>query len=179
MGMNICRFISRKLANRNWDSKNAYLRKQGAKIGRNTRLNCTVDSFGTEPYLIEVGDNCLFAGNIHLITHDGGVVVLNNMDYFDGKKMDKISSIKIGNNVYIGFGAYVMPGVTIGDNVIIGAGAVVTKDIPSYSVAVGVPAKVVGDIDTYYNNALKKDILYETLGMSQKNKRKYFETIKN
>ncbi len=177
--MNIIRFIRMKLANRNWESRNKFLRKCGAKIGKGTRLNCTVNAFGTEPYLIEVGDNCLFATNIHLITHDGGVLVLNNLNYFNGKKMDKIAPIKIGNNVYIGYGAFVMPGVTIGDNVIIGANAIVTKDIPSNSVAVGIPAKVISDIDTYYNKGIEKCVFYETAGLSQKEKRKYFENLKN
>ena len=67
---------------------------------------------------------------------------LENADYF-GK-------IKIGNNVHIGMNVIVMPGVTIGDNVVIGCGAIVTKNIPSNSVAVGVPAKVIESIDEYY-----------------------------
>lgn len=49
----------------------------------------------------------------------------------------------IGNNVWIGGGAIIMPGVTIGDNVVIGAGSVVTKDIPDNSVAYGSPYRVV------------------------------------
>mgnify|MGYP003372065288 FL=1 len=49
----------------------------------------------------------------------------------------------IGNNVWIGGGAIIMPGVTIGDNVVIGAGSVVTKDIPDNSVAYGSPCRVV------------------------------------
>ena len=52
-------------------------------------------------------------------------------------------TVKIGHDVWIGLGAMVMPGVTIGSGAIVGAGAIVTKDIPPYSVAVGVPAKVV------------------------------------
>lgn len=49
----------------------------------------------------------------------------------------------MGNNVWIGAGVQVMPGVTIGDNVVIGGGSVVVKDIPSGSVAVGNPCRVV------------------------------------
>jgi len=55
----------------------------------------------------------------------------------------KSSDIIIGNNVWIGHGAYIMPGVKIGDNSIVGAKAVVTKDIPAGSIAVGVPARVI------------------------------------
>ena len=51
--------------------------------------------------------------------------------------------VTIGNDVWIGRRVIIMPGVTIGDGCVIGAGAVVTKDIPPYSVAGGVPAKVI------------------------------------
>lgn len=51
--------------------------------------------------------------------------------------------IVIGDDVLIGYGAQVMSGVAIGDGAIVGAGAIVTKDIPAYTVAVGVPARVI------------------------------------
>ena len=57
--------------------------------------------------------------------------------------MKKILPVVIGNDVWIGGRVIILPGVTIGDGCIIGAGAIVTRDVPSYSVAVGVPAKVV------------------------------------
>ena len=59
------------------------------------------------------------------------------------------SPITIGNNVRIGAGADVLPGVTIGDNCIIGAGSIVNKDIPSNSVAAGAPCKIICSIDEY------------------------------
>ena len=63
--------------------------------------------------------------------------------------IDVVRPIKVGNNVFIGYGCIILPGVTIGDNVVIGAGAVVTKDIPSDCVAVGVPARVIESIADY------------------------------
>ena len=54
--------------------------------------------------------------------------------------------ITIGNNVWIGAGVNILPGVTIGDNTVIGAGSVVTKDIPSNVLAVGNPCRVVKEI---------------------------------
>ena len=51
--------------------------------------------------------------------------------------------VKIGNNCWIGYGVFIKEGVTIGDNVVIGAGSVVTKDIPSNSIAAGNPARVI------------------------------------
>ena len=55
--------------------------------------------------------------------------------------------IRIGNDVWLGANVTVLPGVTIGNNVVIGAGAVVNKDIPDNSLAVGVPAKVIKEIE--------------------------------
>ena len=155
------------------------MRKIGVKIGDNVKLNCQTNSFGTEPYLISVGDNCLFACGLKIHTHDGAVSVLNNLNYFDGERMDKMARVKIGNNVYTGTDVTIMPGVTIGDNCIIGAGAVVTKDIPSNSVAVGVPARVVRTIDEYYQSALERGLFYPTKGMSPEEKKKYLsENVK-
>lgn len=68
----IIRKVKLRYANLNYQTKRQYLICKGAKVGLNTRLNCNVDAFGTEPYLIEVGEDCLFASGINLITHDGG-----------------------------------------------------------------------------------------------------------
>lgn len=165
-------------ANSSYERKRAYLISQGAAIGKKTRLNCHVDAFGTEPFLIRVGDDCLFASGVNFITHDGGIKVLNSLDKFNGKRMDNMATITIGNNVYIGMGAYIMPGVSIGNNVIIGAASVVTKDIPDNSVCVGMPARRIESIDEYYEKLVNSDRLHSTPGMSIKEKRTYFEKIK-
>ena len=168
-----------KFANRNYISKIKYLRKQGASIGEGTRLICQIGSFGTEPYLISVGKNCLFSDGIHLITHDGGVKVLSDLGYFHGERMDIIAPIEIGDNVYIATGAYIMPGVSIGDNCIIGANAVVTRDIPANSVAVGMPAKVIKSVDEYYQNAIERGRLFPTAQMSPREKKEFFLNSRN
>lgn len=153
-----------------WESKRKYLISRGSHIGRGTRLNCGVEAFGSEPYLITVGNDCLFAKNVNFITHDGGIKVLNSMNYFDGKRMDNMAPISIGDNVYIGMGAYIMPGVTIGNNVIIGASAVVTHDIPDNSVAVGIPARVIKTVDEYYENLQGRNRLFDFGGMTRDEK---------
>lgn len=139
-----------------------------------TRLNCGVEAFGSEPYLITVGKDGLFAKNVNFITYDGGIKVLNSMGYFDGKRMDNIAPISIGDNVYIGMGACIMPGVTIGDNVIIGACAVVTHDIPDNSVAVGIPARIKKAVDDYYTNLQGRNRLFDFGGMTQEEKEQYW-----
>ncbi|HDZ8876661.1 hypothetical protein J4G66_16215 [Aeromonas dhakensis] len=57
--------------------------------------------------------------------------------------MSSNQKIKIGNDVWIGANAIILPGVTIGDGAVVGAGAVVTRDVPDYAIVVGVPAKVI------------------------------------
>lgn len=161
---NVIKKLKLRYANSSWERKRAYLRKQGMEIGDGTRLNCSVNAFGTEPYLICVGEDCLFSGDTHFFTHDGGVKVLNSLGYFGDTHMDKMRRITIGNNVYIGTGAYIMGGVTIGDNVIIGAGSIVTKDIPPNCCAVGVPAKVKCSIEEYFEK--NKDCYYNTSKLS-------------
>ena len=162
-----------RFANLNYKSKIKYLRRQGASIGNGTRLICQISAFGTEPYLITVGENCLLSAGVQFMTHDGGVKVLSDLGYFQGQRMDIIAPIVVGNNVYIGTGAYIMPGVSIGDNCVIGAAAVVTRDVPDNSVAVGIPARVIRTIDEYYQNAVARKRLFPTARMSAEEKKEY------
>ena len=70
--------------------------------------------------------------------------------------MDIVKPIKVGNNVYLGYEAVVLPGVTIGNNVVIGARLVVTKNVPSNSVAVGIIARVIKTIEEYKKKTLSE-----------------------
>jgi maltose O-acetyltransferase len=88
------------------------------------------------PWLISIGDNCTISANVIILTHDASIK--RYLGY------SKIGAVNIGNMVFIGVGAIILPNVRIGNNVIIGAGSVVTRDIPDNSVAVGNPAKIVG-----------------------------------
>lgn len=85
-----------------------------------------------------IGDNCLIGPNVSIITVNhphNRTDRINHLEY--------AIPIIIGNDVWIGCGTIINPGVTIGDNVIIGSGSIVTRDIPSNSLAVGNPAKVI------------------------------------
>lgn len=169
--------INTRLINKSFTSfeeKRNYLINKGAKIGKDTRILSDISSFGSEPYLVEIGSNCLLSYGIHFITHDGGISVLNNLNYFP-KRADKLGKIKIGNNVFIGINTTIMPNVNIGENVIIGAGSIVTKDIPNNSVVCGVPAKIIMSIDEYYEKL--KDNVHYTAGMKVEEKRKYCQSI--
>lgn len=113
-------------------------------------------------YNIEIGEN--FFANMNLVILDGAKVTIgdnvfiapNVGIYTAGHPLDVKQRtagleyaypVTIGNNVWIGGHVVILPGVTIGDNAVIGAGSVVTKDIPSDSVAVGNPCRVVKTID--------------------------------
>lgn len=151
------RYIQRKRSPIN------FARSQGVSIGENCRLLGNIE-FGTEPYLISIGNHVTVTSGVKFITHDGGVWVFREKQ----PTIDVIAPITIGNNVFIGSGVILMPGVTIGDNCVIGAGAVVTKNIPSNCVAAGVPAKPIKSIDEYYSQLKEKKISIKLLNSSEK-----------
>ena len=90
---------------------------------------------------VTIGDDCFIGPNVSIYTacHSTDPVERNS-------RREWAKPVKIGNNVWIGGSVTILPGVTIGDNVTIGAGSVVTRDIPSNSVAVGNPCKVIKHI---------------------------------
>lgn len=130
------------------------------KMGKNCKFFGKAD-FGSEPYLIELGDSVMLSDKVAFFTHDGGVQVLSNMGYT--KNADSFGQIKISNNVFIGRGAVILKGVTIGENVVIGAGSIVTKNCDSNSVYAGVPAKKIKTIQEYYDGC--KNNLVETAAL--------------
>ena len=166
--------LSFLLANRRDDTKIEWLRKQGCKIGDKTRFVGNCAGVGSEPYLVEIGYDCLISDHVNFFTHDGGVSVLNSLGYFETPN-DKMARIKVGNNCFVGSHSTIMMGVTIGDNCIIGANSVVSKNIPSNSVAAGMPAKVICTIEEYYQKNAARGYFYPTAFMPNKQKRKYLE----
>ncbi len=125
----------------------AYARWLGMTVGRDCML-LNVD-FSSEPYLITLGDH-VSATAVRFETHDEGVWVLRNKY----SQLDIIKPIVIGNNVFIGYGAVIMPGITIGNNVVIGAHFIVTKDVTDGSVMVGIPTILIKNISDYTGIAL-------------------------
>ena len=147
------------------DNYIAYLRKQGITIGSNCWFQkpetITVDN--TRPLLVEIGNNCRFLQNFTLLTHDGTAKVFGLIWH---EFLPSSGKVTIGNNVYFARNCSVLKGVTIGDNCIVGYGSTVTHDIPSNSVAVGTPAKVVCTIEEYYEKR-KKQSLEEAFALAR------------
>ena len=106
-------------------------------IGAKTVLGqeCTISAYQH----VSIGRECVIADRVMLIDFDHGVVEVERPIRLQGiYKRD----VRVGNNVWIGYGACVLRGVTIGDNAIVGTNAVVTRDVPANAVVAGVPARV-------------------------------------
>ena len=147
------------------------LRDEGVKIGTKCIIDKTAE-FGTEPYLVEIGNDVRITKGVRFITHDGSLWVVRNLGLVP-PEADYFGKIKVGDNTNIGWNTIILPGVTIGCNCIIAAGAVVTKDVPDNSVAVGVPARVIETVEEYA--AKKKPLCIPTKGMRNAEKRGLIE----
>lgn len=126
--MRFFRRLVQKLTNYTEPAVDLY---RGLDIGPGTHWSIA-NLDGIAPQLISIGRNCMIAPGVMILTHDAS--------FFNYTKRYKFAPVKIGDRVFIGYGAIIMPGVTIGENSIVGAGAVVTRDIPSNTVVAGVPA---------------------------------------
>lgn len=135
-----------------------FLRAKGCIIGNNLQFrghlqNILIDV--TRPSLITIGNNVCINDNNKLITHDWVSGCFKNKY---GEIINSSGAITIGNNVRFGQNVVVLKGVTIGDNVFVGINSVVTRDIPSNSIAMGCPAKVICSMDEYYEKRKQKCI---------------------
>lgn len=155
-------------------SPNKFAKLRGVKMGKNCLL--LTKSFGSEPYLITLGDNVATSGNVHFITHDGSMSVLRNL-YPNLVHSDFIKPINIGNNVFIGLNTIILPGSIIEDNVIIGAGSIVKGKISKDSVYAGIPAKYICNIAEYMQK--NKNDFYNTKQLNETEKKKFFEKVFN
>lgn len=126
----------------------AYARRRGVKVGENCRIYTR--NFGSEPWLIEIGDNVTITSGVKLLTHDGSTWLFRDEK---GRRF-LYKPIQIGNFVFIGVNSIIMPGVVIEDFVIVGAGSVVTKSVPRGSIVAGNPAVRIGNYFDFENTAL-------------------------
>lgn len=140
----------------------------GLRAGEGCRFFGRCD-FGSEPYLITLGDKVMLSENVRFVTHDGGMQVLDNLGLLP--KADSFGPISVGSNVFLGMDVIVLKGVTIGDNVVVGAGAVVTRDLPGDAVYAGVPARRVRSLNQYAERSAQ--VAVPTFGMDPEEKRAF------
>lgn len=113
----------------------------GMKVGKNSNFQDGIIYDPSHCWLISIGDNVTIAPRVHILCHDASTKF--TLGY------TKIGRVSTGNNVFVGANTTILPGVFIGDNCIIGANSVLTRSIPSNSVAVGNPCKVIKSYDEY------------------------------
>lgn len=149
----------------------------GLKVGKELNLQpeCIIDP--SHCWLIEIGDRVTLAPRVHILAHDASTK--------DPLGYTVVGGVKIGNDVFVGAGTIILPDVEIGDKVVIGAGSVVSRSIPSGSVAVGNPARVIGSYDAYIQKRRSQikdvpcyDESYTIGAITSKNKEKMIETVK-
>jgi acetyltransferase-like isoleucine patch superfamily enzyme len=108
------------------------------EIGEKTVMGqeCTISAYQR----VRIGDECVIADRAMFIDFDHGVVEVERPIRLQGiYKRD----VEVGNNVWIGYGACILRGVSVGDNSVIGTNAVVTKDVPANAIVGGVPARII------------------------------------
>lgn len=138
-----------------------FARMKGVRIGNDCRIY--IMNWGTEPFLISLGDNVTVTSGVKFITHDGSTCLILDEQ---NNRFQKYGCIEVGSNVFIGVNSIILPNVKIGSNVIIGAGSVVNKDLECGYVYAGVPAKKICTFKSYHNkishscasNTMLKDV---------------------
>ncbi|WP_084644395.1 acyltransferase [Microbacterium gubbeenense] len=120
-----------------------FARCSGVEIGTGCRILSNIVT--TEPWLVSIGDRVTISSEVSFVTHDGSGWLYRD----DRGRRFRYAPIRIGNHVFIGTRATIMPGVSVGDNVVIGAGSLVTKSVPSGTVVAGVPARKIAPWEDY------------------------------
>ena len=117
------------------------LQRMGLKVGKNFDAQLGYELDPSHCWLIEIGDDVTFGPHVQVLAHDASTC--KTLGYA------KIGRVTIGNNVFVGAGSIILPGVKIGDNSVIGAGSIVTKDVPANMVYAGNPAKQIMTLEEF------------------------------
>jgi len=121
----------------------------GVQVGQGCRI-CPC-GFGSEPWLVSIGDRVTVAPGVSFVTHDGSTWLFRDAH---GRRF-RYARIQVGSDVFIGLNAVLMPGVRIGNRVIVGAGSIVTKSVPDGTVVAGNPARIVGEYSDLESSVLE------------------------
>ena len=140
MPSKLIRIFIHHLGNLLRNTRIAFFRASGVDIGKNCMLSLRA-KIDVRRGKVIIGDECTITYGCIVLSHDR-----SEMHIHPERSGEYVTVI--GNNVYLGVGSIILPGVKIGENSVIGAGAVVTKDIPSGVVACGNPAQIIKEISS-------------------------------
>jgi acetyltransferase-like isoleucine patch superfamily enzyme len=132
-----------QLCKPNSEEYTEFLRRHGNLYAIGSNCSILPSTVFTDPAYVRIGNNVHFS-SCTLIGHDGSIAMLNRAY---NVKLDSVGKIDIRDNVFIGYGAIVLPNVTISSNAIVGAGAVVTKDVAEGDIVAGIPARPIGRVE--------------------------------
>jgi acetyltransferase-like isoleucine patch superfamily enzyme len=122
-----------------------YVRRWGGLHHVGEECSILPSTVFSDPEYVSLGNNVHFSA-CTILGHDASIAML---DHALEETLDAVGYVVIHDNVFVGFGAIVMPNCSIGPNAIVAAGSVVTKDVPPNSVVGGVPASVIADFDEH------------------------------
>ena len=156
--------IFKRLYERYILSAEQYARRQGVTIGKECLI--ATRNWGTEPYLITIGDRVQITSDVRFYTHGGAHIARQKYPNFD-----VFGKIKVEDGAYVGACSMIMAGVTIGEGALVAAGSIVTKSVAPRTVVAGNPARYICTVDEYIEKNLKYNV--NTKGMSAEEKREY------
>ncbi len=133
---------------RRWGQPDGYeyaefLKRKGTLHAIGTACSILTSTVITDPRYVRLGNNISLSA-CALIGHDGAIAVLNRAFNLH---LDSVGKIDIRDNVFVGYGAIILPGVTIGPTAVVAAGAVVTTDVAEGTIVGGVPARTIGKVE--------------------------------
>lgn len=172
--MTLIRKIVNKIRGKQIDYSNIeYLRSKGVKIGKNVDIiNSNIEH--CHSFLVTIGNNVTIT-NATILAHDASTKKI--LGY------SKVGRVDIGDDVFIGFGAVILPNTRIGSRVIVGAGTVVAADVPDNVVIGGNPFRILCTFDEYVEKNrrnMEKGPVYHTLWSekSEAEKKRMYEELK-
>ncbi|MFN7875411.1 MAG: acyltransferase [Pirellula sp.] len=119
------------------------------RIGEKCTVITKSQNFGTEPYLVKIGNNVTITHGVIFITHDGGTRLFRD-EFPDMNPYGNVfGPIELGNNVFVGINSLLLPGTKISDNSLVGAGSIVKGCFDPGVVIAGNPGRVICSIDEY------------------------------
>jgi acetyltransferase-like isoleucine patch superfamily enzyme len=138
-----------------------FFRSLGVEIGEDVEIfGANLFTFGSEPYLVTIGNQVTISHGVDFITHDGGLRVARTQ--YPGAFL--YGRIHVEARCFLGAHTILLPGARVGAGSVIGSGSVVTGPIPSGVVATGAPAKPIKTVDEYVEE--KKDLWIDTRGLT-------------